>query len=124
VTRDRPPLLPAALARVGTGAAFARVVQEDPMPPRKRKSDPADFTPLDAAAGDAGIPERDVARYLEVEADHGTGLLPAQVWADALGHDAPDPAAFLRVGIPPGQPVTWLLYATVHVPSHPGKSGQ
>jgi hypothetical protein len=31
VTRHRPPLLPAALARVGTGAAWTRILEEAPV---------------------------------------------------------------------------------------------
>ena len=113
MTRDRPPLLPAALARVGTGAAFARVVEEPAMPPRKRKSDPEDFVPIARAATDDGVGEDDVTRYTEIEAQRGTGLLPPAEWAAAMGHRAPDPADFLKVGIPPGMPVTWLLYDRV-----------
>ena len=110
MTRDRPPLLPAALARVGAGSAYTRALEETTMPPRKRRTDPDDFTPEADVAAEQGVNDDEITRYMRAEADAGTGLLPAQVWAEAMGHDAPDSAALLRVGIPPGQPVTWLLY--------------
>lgn len=124
----RPPLLAAALARVGTRAAFTRILDEEsPVPKRTPDApEPADFTPEPEVAAAAGIPEADIGRYQQAETQAGTGLLPPAEWAQALGHTAPDPAALLRVGIPPGQPITWLLYATLRetIPSvTPGKKG-
>jgi hypothetical protein len=115
---DRPPLLGAALARVGTGAAFTRIVEETPpMPPRVRNTEtedepagPPGFTLLESVAADAGVADDDVTRYQEVEDDAGTGLLPPAEWAERMGHPAPDPAALLAAGVLPGQPVTWLIY--------------